>query len=270
MTDSTIAPGASGPGRASAGTNFSSINQQSLTLAIGALAVALPIVMLISSKTPWQSCFRDSISHYYYAPFMGSVFIGALCFVGAYLILYEGYYEGQSERMPSTLAGLAAFGVAFFPTEGTGCEERDFAARTFGEFQYNPETLTHALVARDPTEAYFEMISYAGTLHYVSAIFLFGFLCWFAFKVFPEVQPHQRDADGNLTLAKLRRNRLYKIAGWAMVFSIVALAAGFVFRDSLPWWNPYNMTFWCEAVALWAFGLSWLVKSRVLGDWLDD
>mgnify|MGYP000392097630 CR=1 FL=1 len=30
-------------------------------------------------------------------------------------------------------------------------------------------------------------------------------------------------------------------------------------------WNAARMTFWCEAVALMAFGVSWAVKGRIFG-----
>ena len=42
------------------------------------------------------------------------------------------------------------------------------------------------------------------------------------------------------------------------VKSLVPLITG----TPLPWWNEINATFWCEAFALWAFGISWMVKGR--------
>ena len=35
-------------------------------------------------------------------------------------------------------------------------------------------------------------------------------------------------------------------------------------------WDEHNLSFWCETLALWFFGLSWLVKGRFFGRALLD
>ena len=76
------------------------------------------------------------------------------------------------------------------------------------------------------------------------------------------------EADGRLKPAKSRRNAIYVWSGWVIVVCMLAMAV-----KSLvpwPWWNEYNATFWCEAFALWAFGVSWMVKGRFWGLLLLD
>ncbi len=87
--------------------------------------------------------------------------------------------------------------------------------------------------------------------------------------VFTAVEDHQRTPDGSLTQDKVVRNALYYASGTVIILSMIvsaAYAALSAWTDiDLCWWNRNNVTFWCEAAALWAFGLSWMVKGAVLG-----
>ncbi len=252
---------------------YAQVHQRRLALIVGALALALPGAMLLGVANPiWPTCMRDSISHFYYAPFLGSVFVGILFFIGAYLIVYRGEDAGGAERRLATLAGLCALGVAVFPTSGAGCDAAAFEARAMAEFTRDGDAL--ALVAGQPVAAYFTLFPGADKLHYLSALGLFAFLAWFALRVFTAVDPDQRGADGRLTRAKQVRNAIYHASGAAILLCILAL----VLSSLVPaapagaenWWQAGNWTFWVETMALVSFGVSWLVKGRFLGRWLDD
>ena len=68
--------------------NYSAIDQRALARVVGSVAVGLPVILWIASHLPSDNpyvdtCFRYSLSHFYYAPLWGTVFTGALCFIGA-------------------------------------------------------------------------------------------------------------------------------------------------------------------------------------------
>ncbi len=247
---------------------YASINQRALALVVGLVATGLPIVLWLASHNPFlETCFRFSISHFYYAPFWGTLFTGALVFIGAYLIVYKGEDAEGSEMRLSTYAGLAAFGIALFPTAGWGCDATLFSARPFTMFELPPG-------ATDPTlrpggEAdYFRLFPWTSTLHYASAAFLFGFLAWFSLFVFTAAESHQRRTNGTLTQIKVIRNSLYYAAGIIIIVCMAAMALSALLMAftsiDMSWWDRGNWTFWFEAIALLAFGISWLVKGRFL------
>ena len=71
------------------------------------------------------ACFPASISHFYYIPIAGDLFVGALIFIGMCMLFV---YRADEPRQFMTLdviltciAGLAAVCVAIFPTLGSGC-----------------------------------------------------------------------------------------------------------------------------------------------------
>mmetsp|Transcript_22558 Transcript_22558/g.36713 ORF Transcript_22558/g.36713 Transcript_22558/m.36713 type:complete len:276 (+) Transcript_22558:381-1208(+) len=252
--------------------NYATINQRALTLVVGLVAVGLPIVLYLAAHNPLhETCFRYSISHFYYAPFWGTIFTGALVFIGAYLIVYQGEDGGGAEKRMSTYAGLGAFGVAMFPTGGWGCDQSPFTGRPMTTF-----TLVDDLPVPDgpfnPDTA-FRLFEHASTIHYISAAVVFFFLAWFCFFVFTAIEDDQKGPDGKPTQVKVIRNMFYYVAGTVIVVAIIAMGLSAfipgVLGIPLPWWDAGHWTFWCEAAALIAFGISWLVKGRFIS-WLQD
>ncbi len=272
-----------GPGRYPAQQHDYSptVNQHTLAFFVGVVALGLPTVLLLASTLPLgdlRTCFRDSISNYYYAQFWGGPFIGALVFIGTYMIAYRGQHRAEGNL--ASIAGVFAIAVALFPVSGHGCDAPSFRARALTNFGPDGEggpldLLKHPTVDDLPDiSAYFQLTSYSEIIHYTSAALLFAILAWFAFFVFTAVQDHQCLPDGRLTPNKARRNHIYRACGAVMVGAILIMAVNIaVFAttgSSLPRWSANNLTFWCEAVALWAFGLSWAVKSRFWGTALRD
>lgn len=258
--------------------SFITIDQRKLAGVVGLVAFMLPTVMIIAAftkLTPFaKTCYRDSISHYYYAPFLGSIFIGALVFIGAYLLAYQGTKQRWLEPWLSTGAGLAAMLVALFPTSGPGCQADGFRARAFLPFKEEGEVLMP--VPDVPLTEFFQLFEgrflgvafSSAVLHYAAATALFAFLAWFSLKVFTKVDPHQRRPDGGLTQQKQVRNALYYLTGGVILFCMLAMALDAYFQ--WPWWDTHNLTFWFEAIALWAFGIGWVVKARLWGLALRD
>lgn len=258
---------------------YATINQRTLAFFVGLVALGLPIIMLFGVFNPyWPTCYRASISHYYYAPFLGGPFIGALVFIGTYLWVYQGEDKDGAEGRLATWAGVFAIGVALFPTSGFGCDAESFTARAMVSFGPDPDHLD--LIKVPPIDGlpdlapYFQLTTFSASVHYACAALLFSFLAWFALFVFTAVEPHQRNPDGSLKPTKIIRNSLYVACGSIMICCILGMAAyaalGAWTDLDLSWWPRNKLTFWFETVALWAFGLSWMVKGRFWGNALED
>lgn len=266
-----------GPRRYQAARPFSEayaqINQRNLAFVVGLIALCLPSFLWIGVVLG-QTCFRDSISHFYHAPFWGGPFIGALIFIGAYLCVYQGEDARRAEARLASVAGVAAFGVALFPVAGHGCDAPPFAARALVDMAVPPGAHQLALIPRVPVTASFELFAWVDILHYGSAIVLFGFLAWFALFVFTAAGPDQREPGGQLTRTKQIRNAIYILSGWLILAAMLSLGVVFALENwssaNLDWWAAGNWTFWMEAVSLWAFGISWMVKGRFFGLALED
>lgn len=111
-------------------------------------------------------------------------------------------------------------------------------------------------VALFPTAEFPGQGSWISTVHYVSAILLFSILAWFCFGPF-RVRTKGRDGKRG------RRARVYFMCGCTIVGAMVGLlvakltlASDVVIR--------YEMTYWAEFLALWAFGIAWITAGKVL------
>jgi hypothetical protein len=83
------------------------------------LAALFPVAFLFSSFVLHRTAFQASISAYYWTldP-ERNIFVGVLCAVAVFLILYRGY-SWREDRILD-LAGSSAAGIAFFPIDRVG------------------------------------------------------------------------------------------------------------------------------------------------------
>lgn len=63
------------------------------------------------------------------------------------------------------------------------------------------------------------------------------------------------------------RRKIYIACGWGIVAALVLTAIAVIFKRFVGGVGgqivlDYNLIFWFEALGIWAFGLSWLVKSK--------
>jgi len=187
------------------------VSQQRFAILVGQIAFLLPIALYGFGY--FGACNFDSISHYFYAPVLGTLFIVSLSAIGVFLLLY------QSDYGPETwLANVAALFVAvlvFMPTDHKGCETKQAVeARIFA-------------IAFDASD----------------------------------LKPGTPQGP-----QKKIRNRIYIASGVVMVLSLGAIGLQFfVFNSEAETirWNAGNWTFILEAVALWAFAVSWMLKGRM-------
>ncbi len=208
-------------------------------LALGFLGLALPLILLIGGLTSTEgSCVRTgslepTISDFYHTAYR-DIFVGALCAMGVFLVSYRGYPreagEWISDNGLSTIAGIAGFGLAFFPNDGGTCKD------TLSIFQQ--------IVGPDA----------ARNLHYAFALVFFLSLAGFCFFKFSKT-------------GRTWRGRIYVACGYGILLALLLTAIAVFFKTREGSWLgglvvDYSLIFYFEALGVWAFALSWIVKSR--------
>lgn len=240
--------------------------QERLAFLVGCCAIALPLILWLFGTFAPNVCMRDSISHFFYAPFLGSVFVGILFFIGGFMLALTG--ENPIEKYFSAFAGIGAAVLAVFPTSGDGCEQfESFAARPFAHM-----TRTTVATENQPATytaephlggAYFNVFEKAESLHMWGAGIVFFFLGIYCIFVLTRVvDTRHRNADGTLKTTKSNRNKLYRICGVTIIACVAALGLKGQVLSDLTTWNRWNLTFYVEAIALVAFAIAWFAKGR--------
>jgi len=199
--------------------------------ALGVLGMALPMVLLMGGMFDFHR-IEPSISDFYHTTYR-DIFVGTLCSIGVFLICYRGYGRRSGDVINDdwlgTIAGVSAFGVALFPNESP----TDQIA-----------TMTQQIVG----------IGASPLFHYSSALVFFSSLAVFCLVKFARTE-------------NLQRRRVYLACGWVIVGSLIGIAVASAVKI-LGTGSPqeaviaYNLVFWFEAIGIWAFGLSWLVKGK--------
>ncbi|GIJ30164.1 hypothetical protein Vqi01_53260 [Micromonospora qiuiae] len=93
-----------------------------------------------------------------------------------------------------------------------------------------------------------------GRVHEVAAGLLFAILALFCLWRFP--------VNGSPTAGRRVRNALYRICGLAILAAIALGVASNALSE--PTREALQPFFWCEAVAVFAFGVAWLVKGEAM------
>ena len=207
------------------------ISYLALRRMIGFLAVALPIVVVTGGITQEGFKIQGSISGYYYTN-MRDVYVGMLSVVALFLASYRGY--DPIDDVVGNMSGLFALGMLIFPTSKfSGRVER------VGVFLINDDI--------------------SGYFHLAFATLFFLSLSFFSLFLFTRRGPR----PGPLGRDKKRRNVLYRSCGSVMILAIVGIIVyTFGYHDTaVARMNPVLLL---ESVALFAFGISWLVKGNTL------
>lgn len=200
------------------------ISYVKLRQAIGWLGIFLPILMLSESLFFCQTPVKDTISHYYYAN-VGDVFVAVLTALAVFFFSYKGY-EREKDNYLTNIAGIAALGIAFFPTNGFD--------------QLCPE--------------YCEMKVPSIVFHYLHMISAFTFFTSLALLL---IFFFTRSNDlEHMTRQKKIRNGIYRSCGIIMLLCLAAIIACVCMKY-------YNL-FWLETLALFAFGFAWLIKGELI------
>lgn len=228
-----------------------------LRQALGWMGLALPTLLLVLPgflSVPNEP-YRSSISAHYFAPNLGALFAGTLCAIGVFLIYYPGHppqpkvwmirplrnrlgealRHRLTDNVVTTIAGVSAIGTALVPTTLDGrCQVVPPVA---GAETWCSE---HA--------------------HLVFAGLFLGALAYMALVQFTQSDepPEMWDREKKLS------NLVYEVCGSVMVVCLVLILVHYSGFGPLTF--TAHPVFLLEALAVWAFAFSWLVKGDAVTD----
>lgn len=230
-----LKPSAMTPERATGQIPFDSISRSYflMRMLVGVLGLALPAVLLLGDLFFLRDSFsvRGSLSAYYHSG-MRDVFVGILAVVGILLISYK-ITEHNRDNVLSIVAGIAAMGVALFPTG-------------------IPAGVDVALTPLQDRlgEGVIEAIHYTCAAVFILSL---GLLCY-DFARRERMRPQQRpghDARQSSEFWYSFHLSMAGLIGLAVVFIVLTQAVGVFDKHSI---------LIGEIVVTVAFGLSWLFK----------
>jgi hypothetical protein len=228
---------------------------------VGWIGSLLPIALIVGGMLSVNASLPDSMSGYYYTQ-MRNVFVGALCALGIFLVGYAGYDE--VDRWITNVAGLGAIGVAFLPTKPPVCAA--------GSDICSPPS-----VARLSTSQ-----QVVGDVHLCLAAVTFVALGVMALRF----AKSERTPGGQVRFALVRhglglakpserpstrkriRNIVYRCCGVTILSCVFLAAISNVLP--MPVRARWPLLFSFEALAVFAFGISWFVKGQTLLPVLKD
>ena len=194
-----------------------------LRLLVGVVGVSLPFVLVFGDRAlPGSQGLRGSLSGYYHSG-MRDVFVGSLYAVAIFLVTYMAFYYVW-DNILSIVAGIAALGVALFPTAGG-----------------DPLTPLQRMWGEPVVSRVHFVCAVAFILSLAAISFLFGY--------------REGRKAGSTRNQQKRWRGLHWLCGVAIVVAVVAVAAAKGFG-----WFGDHAVFYGEAVAVLAFGVSWLTK----------
>ncbi|HET6992137.1 MAG TPA: hypothetical protein VFJ43_12465 [Bacteroidia bacterium] len=209
----------------------------SLRQTIGWLGLFLPLGLYVGNALFSDcSCLQDSISHYYYTR-MGVLLVAVLVILGVVLIYYPAYKkETKLDGVLTTISGIAALCVAFFPTFANSND-------------------SCALFDLPHIEA-------RNIFHFTSAatmLLIFSWLSCFVFTLSKvDKKSEEWKAPGNKW--KRYRNVLYIVCGIITFLSVVSIGVITFLEARNLIIISSKYTFWFEVAALVPFGIGWLIK----------
>jgi hypothetical protein len=200
------------------------ISYLTLRATVGVLGILLPIVLSIGGMIIFHLHLQSSLSSYYYTG-MRDVLIGTLWSIGFFLFAYRGYE--LEDEIAGRLACVFAVGVSLFPT------------------------------APDCTDCLYS--HFAATAHGIFAALLFLTLSYFSLVLFTKTDPTKHP-----TREKLQRNAVYRVCGYIMLGCIVLTPLSLYVEPFKTVLERFKPVFWLEAIAIFAFGISWFTKGEAI------
>jgi len=198
-----------------------------LRRAIGYLGISLPVVLVVLSLFKFfDTEIQPSISHYYFTNFR-EIFTGTLSAVAFFLICYKGNGNKSIWRNDNLLTNIAGF-------------------MAFGVAFIPTSPLVEACMKCTFISFNLEW------LHYGFAAVLFLIFSVLSINVFTIGQQPSSD----IPVSILNENNIYRFCGYSILLFIVLIPFSL--------FNYSTLVF--EALSLFVFGISWLIKGRALGD----
>jgi len=225
------------------------ISYMFLRKTVGWIGSLLPVVLIAGNAIFFTSPRPDSMSGYYYTP-MRNVFVGALCALGVFLVAYDGYDE--VDRWITNIAGLCAIGVAFFPTKPP-VKQLSAGQQAVGDIH----------------------VFFAAVTFVALGLMALRFAKSAGTRAGQGVMGRIRDglgfsepADDRRSGRKKARDAVYRACGITILSCVVLAALSNLLPASVKAGWPLLFIF--EALAVFAFGVSWFVKGQTLLRVLKD
>ena len=207
------------------------ISYHRVRTALGLMGMCLPVALLVGGLMD-LGVIEPSISDFYHTTYR-DIYVGTLTAIGVFLLAYRGHRKSGAEwiadDMLATLAGAAAIALALFPNESPSAEV---------------VTVTQSVLG----------LGGAPLVHYAAGIVFC--LCLAAMNFFKFART-----------CRMGRRRIYLACGWIILGCMVGLFLASFARVTNAggwgdWVSRWRVIFVLEALGIWAFGLSWLVKGR--------
>jgi len=185
------------------------------------------MIGILGMLLPWLVAlitlsWPQSVSITYYSLFAVGTFMVVLGSAGILLINYKGYEP--IDDITSTIAGVFGILICLFP------------------MTYLDDPSLKTGILHLPSNI-------SNIFHCISAVGFFGTLAFMSFFLFTKT-------SGEMTKQKEIKNIIYRTCGIGMLASFLLMLLNF-----MPGVHIYNLTWIVEAIALFFFGASWIVKS---------
>jgi len=185
------------------------------------------MIGILGMLLPWLVAlitlsWPQSVSITYYSLFAVGTFMVVLGSAGILLINYKGYE--LIDDITSTIAGVFGILICLFP------------------MTYLDDPSLKTGILHLPSNI-------SNIFHCISAVGFFGTLAFMSFFLFTKT-------SGEMTKQKEIKNIIYRTCGIGMLASFLLMLLNF-----MPGVHIYNLTWIVEAIALFFFGASWIVKS---------
>ena len=193
---------------------------------LGILGLLLPVLLGPVGWLIFGVGFQENMSSYYHTP-LRDLFVGVMCSIGIFLFCYRGY--DAIENWTANLAALAAIGVALFPM--------------------------------DPNSDPLHQSTVLGYLHTLCGGTFFFTLTIYSLYFFPHTPISFR-----IQSMDEKRDAIYRLSGIAMLTSMGAMGLQlFIFYGVVKeFFSSWNLIFWMEWIAVWAFAFAWLTKGEAI------
>lgn len=162
--------------------------------------------------------------------------------------LSDYYYSDMRDLMIGSMWALAVFMASY-----RGHERKDDITGDITCVSAILMSLFPVALSSGATETQ-QLIGY---VHLTAAGIFFVSLAYFCLVLF-------RKGGASRERRKVLRDRVYLTCGSVLVGCLVALIVFGIQGDDWPWIEEWKLVFWIEAIGIWAFGWSWLVKGQAL------
>lgn len=214
------------------------MKQRSLRRLVGILGILLPVLLYLFLLFGYgHQQVLPSISHYFYTR-ASICFIIVVSTLAIFLLTYKD--DDPIDFYLSSAAGVFALCVLLFPTDNLveKCGNENF-----------PYIIT-----------YLPDIPARKIFHFISAAIFLGCLDAMSFFLFTK----SNEPKSKRGWKKIWRNRIYRVCSLFMTLALLVAFLGFLKVIPPAFYDEHNLTFWMEAVAIEAFGISWLVKGETI------